>query len=39
MRGKQAPKRDIKPDEKYHEKDIAKFINYIMQRGKKTKNN
>jgi len=36
MRGKQAPKRDIKPDAKYHEKDIAKFINYIMQRGKKT---
>ncbi|MFA5318739.1 MAG: 30S ribosomal protein S7, partial [Patescibacteria group bacterium] len=36
MRGKPAPKRDIKPDSKYHEKDIAKFINYIMSRGKKT---
>jgi len=36
MRGKQAPKRDINPDIKYHEKDIAKFINYIMSRGKKT---
>jgi len=36
MRGKQAPKRDIQPDMKYHEKDIAKFINYIMKRGKKT---
>ncbi len=36
MRGKPAPKRDIQPDVRYHEKDIAKFINYIMQRGKKS---
>lgn len=36
MRGKPAPKRNIEPDIKYHEKDIAKLINYIMSRGKKT---
>ncbi|PIR92947.1 30S ribosomal protein S7 [Candidatus Falkowbacteria bacterium CG10_big_fil_rev_8_21_14_0_10_43_10] len=36
MRGKPAPKRDIKPDIRYHEKDIAKFINYVMKRGKKS---
>lgn len=36
MRGKQAPKRIIDGDAKYNDKDIAKFINYIMHRGKKT---
>ncbi len=36
MRGKQAPKRAIAPDTKFSRTDLAKFINYIMQRGKKT---
>ena len=36
MRGKPAPKRTIKPDEKFNREDVAKFINYIMERGKKT---
>lgn len=36
MRGKKAPKREIEPDTKYHDKDIAKLINYVMRRGKKT---
>ena len=36
MRGKQAPKRDIEGDAKYNDKAIAKFINYIMERGKKS---
>ncbi len=36
MRGKRAPKRIIKPDDKFNNQDIAKFINYIMRRGKKT---
>ena len=36
MRGKQAPKRKIKPDAQYSNTIVAKFINYIMQRGKKT---
>lgn len=36
MRGKKAPKRKIKPDEKYNNVNVAKFINYIMQRGKKS---
>ncbi len=35
MRGKQAPKRKIKPDPKYHLPQLAKFINYIMKGGKK----
>ncbi|PIR74237.1 MAG: 30S ribosomal protein S7 [Candidatus Magasanikbacteria bacterium CG10_big_fil_rev_8_21_14_0_10_47_10] len=35
-RGKQAPKRDILPDPKYHNLTLAKFINYTMQDGKKT---
>lgn len=35
MRGKKAPKRKIKPDEKFNNVNVAKFINYIMQRGKK----
>lgn len=36
MRGKPAPKRVIEGDIKYNDIDIAKFINYIMERGKKT---
>ncbi len=36
MRGKPAPKRDIDGDLKYNDKNIAKFINYIMEEGKKT---
>ncbi len=36
MRGKQAPKRDIENDLKYGDKNIAKFINYIMVHGKRS---
>lgn len=36
MRGKQAPKRKIKPDTRYNSVLVAKFINYIMKAGKKT---
>ncbi len=36
MRGKQAPVRHIEPDPRYGSPVIAKFINYIMERGKKT---
>jgi small subunit ribosomal protein S7 len=36
MRGKKAPKRDIKPDPKFQRVDIAKLINYVMSDGKKT---
>ncbi len=36
MRGKRAPKRKILPDPKYKSTNIAKFINYVMERGKKT---
>ena len=36
MRGKQAPKRDIQGDPRYNNTDIAKFINYIMDKGKKS---
>jgi len=36
MRGKPAPKRKIEGDAKFNDTDVAKFINYIMQRGKKT---
>jgi len=35
MRGKQAPKRNIKPDAKYNSNQLAKFTNYLMQKGKK----
>lgn len=35
MRGKPAPKRDIPPDPRYNSTLIAKFINHVMQRGKK----
>ncbi len=36
MRGKRAPKRKIKPDIKYNNVNVAKFINYIMKKGKKS---
>jgi small subunit ribosomal protein S7 len=36
MRGKQVSIRKINGDLKYNDKSIAKFINYIMERGKKT---
>lgn len=36
MRGKQAPSRDIKGDLKYNDQSIAKFINYLMDSGKKS---
>ena len=36
MRGKQAPKRDIENDLKYGDKNIAKFINYLMVSGKRS---
>jgi small subunit ribosomal protein S7 len=36
MRGKSAPKRKIEGDAKFNDTDVAKFINYIMRRGKKT---
>lgn len=36
MRGKQAPKRKIIADIKYDNMQVAKFINYLMERGKKS---
>ena len=36
MRGKPAPKRPIQPDIKFNREDVAKFINYIMEQGKKS---
>jgi len=36
MRGKRAPKRKILPEPKYGSERIAKFINYLMKKGKKT---
>ena len=36
MRGKPVTKRKIQLDIKFNDQDIAKFINYIMKRGKKT---
>ena len=35
-RGKKAVKRVIMPDAKYHSVVLAKFINYVLRRGKKT---
>ncbi|HBV58005.1 MAG TPA: 30S ribosomal protein S7 [Candidatus Magasanikbacteria bacterium] len=35
MRGKQAPKRNILPDPKYQNILLAKFINFVMRKGKK----
>ncbi|NCU43198.1 30S ribosomal protein S7 [Candidatus Falkowbacteria bacterium] len=37
MRGKPAPKRDIQGDVKYNDVTIAKFINYVMEDGKKSR--
>ncbi|MEA3398184.1 MAG: 30S ribosomal protein S7 [Patescibacteria group bacterium] len=36
MRGKPAVKRKIEGDIRYNDSDVAKFINYIMNDGKKT---
>lgn len=36
MRGKQAPKRIIKPDPKYNSQTVAKLVNYVMSDGKKS---
>lgn len=36
MRGKPAPKRVILPDTRFNSTQVAKFINYVMERGKKT---
>lgn len=36
MRGKPASKRTIEPDPKYKSTVVSKFMNYIMERGKKT---
>lgn len=36
MRGKPAPKRIIYPDARYNDPEVAKLINYIMTRGKKS---
>lgn len=36
MRGKQAPKRKIDPDPKYNSVTVAKFINTLMRKGKKS---
>lgn len=35
MRGKQAPKRKLKPDSRYGSTVVAKFVNYLMSAGKK----
>jgi len=35
MRGKAFPKRKIKADPRYQDLNVAKFINYVMTRGKK----
>jgi len=36
MRGKKATRRPIATDPKYHRVDVAKFINCVMERGKKS---
>ncbi|MFC1788005.1 30S ribosomal protein S7 [Patescibacteria group bacterium] len=36
MRGKQAPKRILLPDPKFGDIYVAKFINYVMEDGKKS---
>ena len=36
MRGKQAPKRQILPDPKFHNVQIAKLVNYLMRDGKRS---
>lgn len=37
MRGKRAPKREIIPDPKFQNAEVAKFVNYVMRRGKKSR--
>ncbi len=36
MRGKTPKKRPIDPDPRFHNVELAKFINYVMRRGKKS---
>ena len=36
MRRRKAPKKDVRPDPKYNSKTVAKFINMIMTKGKKS---
>ena len=36
MRRRRVPKREILPDPKYDSKLVSKFINIIMQKGKKS---
>ena len=36
MRSKPAVKRKIKPDYRHSNLEVAKLVNYIMERGKKT---
>lgn len=36
MRGKQAPKRDIRPDHKFGSSSVTRLISYIMKDGKRT---
>jgi small subunit ribosomal protein S7 len=36
MRGKKAPQKKIKPEVKYNSQKLAKFINYVMRKGKKS---
>ncbi len=35
-RRREVPKRDILPDPKYHNTEVAKFVNVLMTRGKKS---
>lgn len=35
-RRREVPKREILPDPKYHNVDVAKFVNVLMTRGKKS---
>lgn len=35
MRGKPAPKRNIQPDLRYQNATVSRFINHVLQRGKK----
>ncbi len=36
MRSKRAPKKILLPDPKFNNLTISKFVNYVMERGKKT---
>lgn len=36
MRGKQAPKRDLRPDHKFGNTSVTRLINYVMKDGKRT---